>query len=250
MLTFYNNDFNPYGQRVWIALLEKGISHEHVEVNLFDKPKAFLDVVPNGVLPTLVHDGHVLQESIDLCRFVDDLAPETPLLPASPREKHAANGLLRRFAEPAFGKVYDVLSAKGDEARAKKLVDLRVFLQGMAEALKSRGGPFFLGERFTIPDLAVFPFLERARVLVGHHRGLDFTSEDEFDAVRRFYEACASRASVARTIAPRSEASLRTHPFDETERAPYLIAVSHGYVDGNIDEVRARLCQKKPPLAD
>lgn len=246
MLTFYNNDFNPYGQRVWIALLEKGISHQHVEVNLFDKSPEFLRAVPNGVLPTIIHDGRVLQESLDLCRFVDGLAPETPSILF---DDPALAGLLQTFAEPAFGKVYGTIGAKG-EARAEKLGELRAFLHVMNMALRARKGPFFFGERFTLPDLAVFPFLERAHVLVRHHCDFDFHSAKAFEAVRRFYDACLERPSVARTVAPRTETSLRTHPFDEIEREPYLLAVSRGYVDGNIDEVRARLAQKKPPLAD
>ncbi len=250
MLRFYNNDFNPYGQRVWISLLEKEIPYEHVEINLFNRPQSFTSVVPNRILPTLLYEGEVLQESVDLCLFVDEVAPQNPLWPASARDKYVARSLIRRFGDPAFALVHDVLLAQTKEDQSAKASTLLEFVRAIGEALGKGGGPFFFGNTFSIPDIVLFPMLERMFVLLPHYRGFELPPEKPFDAIRRFYDAAIKRPSVACTTAPRTKSSLRTHPFDEIERAQYLISASRGYASNNIPEVRAELAQKKPPLAD
>ena len=51
----YSAWFCPFAQRTWIALLEKGVDFELVEINPYDKTPEFLAVNPLGLVPTLVH---------------------------------------------------------------------------------------------------------------------------------------------------------------------------------------------------
>jgi glutathione S-transferase len=44
---------------------------------------------PNHVVPTLVHDGHVLIESTLINEYLEDAFPETPMRPADPVARHA-----------------------------------------------------------------------------------------------------------------------------------------------------------------
>lgn len=60
----------PYAMRARMALLASGVSYEHREVLLRDKPAAMLAASPKGTVPVLVlADGSVIDESIDIMRW-------------------------------------------------------------------------------------------------------------------------------------------------------------------------------------
>ena len=40
---------------------------------------AYLKINPNGVIPTLIHDGRPLNESGTICEYLDEVFPEPPL---------------------------------------------------------------------------------------------------------------------------------------------------------------------------
>ena len=49
---------------------------------------AYLKLNPNGVVPTLVHDGVPLTESALILYYIDDAFPEPPLMPKEPQARH------------------------------------------------------------------------------------------------------------------------------------------------------------------
>ena len=56
MLELYNNTNSVCAQKVRLALTEKDLqAKEHMQGDQFDP--AYLKLNPNGVVPTLVHDG-------------------------------------------------------------------------------------------------------------------------------------------------------------------------------------------------
>jgi len=65
MLELYNNTNSVCAQKVRLALTEKGLqAREHMlklQGDQFDP--AYLMLNPNGVVPTLVHDGQPITES-------------------------------------------------------------------------------------------------------------------------------------------------------------------------------------------
>lgn len=86
-------------QRVRIALEEKGLAwtshHLNLAVNEHATP-AYREINPNGVVPTLVHDGRVYIESNDVIAYLDETFPEPRLTPADPGERKAME---QRIAE-------------------------------------------------------------------------------------------------------------------------------------------------------
>ena len=44
----------------------------------------YLKINPKGVVPTLVHDGHVIPESTVICEYVEEVFADRPIYPASP----------------------------------------------------------------------------------------------------------------------------------------------------------------------
>ena len=85
-LKLYSGWFCPFVQRVWIALEEKGIPYQYIEVNPYHKPQSLLDLNPRGLVPTLQYQGKPLYESTVLCEFLEEAYPDhTPkLLPDDP----------------------------------------------------------------------------------------------------------------------------------------------------------------------
>src|SRR5262245_62354843 len=59
---------------------------------------AYLKLNPNGVVPTLVHDGRPIVESSLILYYIDDVFPEPPLMPKAP---------LTRFRVRIFNKLIE-----------------------------------------------------------------------------------------------------------------------------------------------
>ena len=89
----------PYCARVRIALAEKGLEYETVEVDLADRPRWLLELnAPHGRVPVL-DDGFTLPESEVIMAFLEERYPEHALLPGDPRDRAHARLLVHRFDE-------------------------------------------------------------------------------------------------------------------------------------------------------
>ena len=89
----------PYCARVRIALAEKELAWETVDVDLSSRPQWLLDLnPPSGRVPVL-DDGFTLPESEVIMAYLDERYPEHPLLPADPVERSRARLLVHRFDE-------------------------------------------------------------------------------------------------------------------------------------------------------
>ena len=83
-MKLYDSEQAPNPRRVRIFMAEKGISCETEQVNIVlgeNLSDAYLAVNPRGVLPTLVlDDGTVLDESVAICRYLEETHPEPALM--------------------------------------------------------------------------------------------------------------------------------------------------------------------------
>jgi glutathione S-transferase len=73
--------------RCRMALEEKGVKWESKYIDLFKfeqlKPE-YLVINPDGVVPTLVHDGRPLRESVIINEYIEDAFAGPQLVPADP----------------------------------------------------------------------------------------------------------------------------------------------------------------------
>ena len=90
MLELYHNINSVCAQKVRIALEEKGQeAKEHLLTLQGDQnDPAYLKLDPNGVVPTLVHDGNVIAESSLILYYIDEAFPDPPLMPNTPAARH------------------------------------------------------------------------------------------------------------------------------------------------------------------
>jgi maleylacetoacetate isomerase len=84
--------------RVRIVLALKGLACESVPRHLLrdggeQRRPDYLALNPQGLVPSLEHDGHVLTQSLAICEYLEECFPEPPLLPAGPRERAAVRAM-------------------------------------------------------------------------------------------------------------------------------------------------------------
>jgi len=169
-LKLYDAPRCPYCARVRIALAEKGLDYETVEVDLTNRPRWIYELNPTGRVPVL-DDGFVLPESPVIMEYLEERYPETPLLPESPTERGLARVLVHRFD--------DLL---GD--------DYYAYRRGDPNELAARLDALELGQSLYV-DVAYAPWLIRARDMLGVELPPNLAE---------WLDAFAQRPSVAREL--------------------------------------------------
>ena len=155
MITLYDADRCPYCARVRIALAEKGIEYETVEVDLDDRPAWIYEKNPLGRVPVLEEDTFLLAESAVIDEYLDDRYPDPPLWPADPADRALGRMLVFRFDE--LSRPYYAVRRGEDRARER----LDAALATLDSVLQAQ--EFLSGREFGLADIAYVPWILRAR---------------------------------------------------------------------------------------
>ena len=86
MIELYHNDMSVCAAKVRLALAEKGLEYTGHHINLRSgeqKKPEYVKLNPKGVVPTLVHDGFVVCESVIINEYIDDAFEGPALMPDS-----------------------------------------------------------------------------------------------------------------------------------------------------------------------
>jgi glutathione S-transferase len=166
-LTFYHGHGSPYSWRVWLALEHLGLPYELKVMSFAEKDLTkpeFIAINPRHQVPTIVHDGYALWESLAILEYLDEIAPARRLYPGTPQERARIRRLAREDEEHldrgGLTPIYDELYRKPegvapDEARlveARKKLDHELDYFG-----RELRGPFLAGEAPTAADFVVYP---------------------------------------------------------------------------------------------
>jgi len=155
VITLYDADRCPYCARVRIALAEKGIEYETVEVDLDDRPAWIYEKNPLGRVPVLEEDTFLLAESAVIDEYLDDRYPDPPLWPADPADRALGRMLVFRFDE--LSRPYYAVRRGEDRARER----LDAALATLDSVLQAQ--EFLSGREFGLADIAYVPWILRAR---------------------------------------------------------------------------------------
>ncbi|KAJ7099522.1 glutathione S-transferase-like protein [Mycena belliarum] len=194
-LIFYSGWFCPYNQRVWVTLEEKGIPYQYQEVNPYKKEQRFLDVNPKGLVPTVEVDGKALYESLVLCEFLEDAYPDRKpsMFPGDAYTKGHVR-LWVDFVQKSFVPTYvRLLQAKEQDKQEPARKEMIEALRTFTAEIK---GPYFLGEEFSLVDVAIAPWIQRDDVMI-EHRG--YTREAVSAEWKRYADHVVQRESVVKT---------------------------------------------------
>ncbi|MBT5434429.1 MAG: glutathione S-transferase family protein [Rhodospirillaceae bacterium] len=199
-LKLISADVCPYAQRTRLVLLEKGIAHESVEIDLRNKPAWFEDVSPYSKVPVLVHGEHTIWESTVINEYLEEAFTEPRLTPAMAAGR-AAMRIAIAYDDVTFvPATYKVLLAR-DEPE-KQALYRGVILDGLRmmetrAMANAAGGPWLLGEQLTLADLSIYPHMERLAVL-REYRGIELPAE--CGRLREWLSAMQERESVKATL--------------------------------------------------
>ncbi|MFM9971121.1 MAG: glutathione S-transferase family protein [Burkholderiales bacterium] len=195
MLELYHNDMSVCAAKVRLALAEKGLDYTGHHINLREggqKKQEYVKLNPKGVVPTLIHDGFVVCESVIINEYLDEAFPYKPLMPADAqgraRVRHwtkqiddsifAATGTVSvsiafhhqytpdlieeqvKFRGPAYRQMVEMWRKGPDNpAFPAAIKRLDKMLADMDKALVD--GPWLLGKNYTLADVAYAPYLTR-----------------------------------------------------------------------------------------
>jgi glutathione S-transferase len=163
-LTLHGYRPSVYTRVARLALAEKGLSYDYVEVNPFapDPPADYLALHPFNRVPTLVHDGFVLYETGAITRYIDRCFAGPALQPGDPRslarmdqiigivDSYAYWPLVRQVYVHAVG-----LPRRGQAGDEKEVIGGLAAAAKVLAALESLAGdaPFLVGAALSLADL-------------------------------------------------------------------------------------------------
>ena len=192
----------PYVQRAVIALTEKGVAFERIDIDLANKPDWFLKVSPLGKTPVLLVGDHAIFESAVILEYLDE-TQANPLHPADAlhRAEHRA---WIEFGSAVLNDIAGLYSA-GDEAAFKTKA---VQLEARFARLEARVGAarWFDGETFSLVDAVFGPVFRYFDVFdaIG-----DFGILSGKPKLARWRNGLAARTSVRSAVSADYPALLR-----------------------------------------
>ena len=169
MLRLYDNSFSTYSRRVRIALLEKRIEAELVEVDLFAREQFepdYLALNPYGRVPTIDDDGFVLYESTAILEYLEATHPEPALVPSSAPDRARMAQHVKlcdiEFAGPAHRFLVPKRFLPEDRWRLDEMARIRDKVGRHLGILEASlvDSEFLVDDQLTLADICYVPFLE------------------------------------------------------------------------------------------
>jgi glutathione S-transferase len=141
----------PYVQRAVIALSEKGVAFERVDIDLSKKPDWFLRISPLGKTPVLLVGDHAIFESAVILEYVEETQAK-PLHPGNAlrRAEHRA---FIEFGSVVLNDIAGFYAAADEATFIAKVTQLEQRFARLETRVAA--APWFDGERFSLVD-AVF----------------------------------------------------------------------------------------------
>ena len=140
----------PYVQRAVIALTEKGVLFERIDIDLANKPGWFLKISPLGKTPVLVVGDKAIFESAVILEYLEE-TQASPLHPADALVRAEHRGWIE-FGSAVLSDIAGFYAAKDEAAFKAKAEQLAQKFDRLEQRV---GSPWFDGEKFSLVD-AVF----------------------------------------------------------------------------------------------
>ncbi|MCE2486492.1 MAG: glutathione S-transferase [Desulfurellaceae bacterium] len=171
-MKLYDCQMAPNPRRVRVFLAEKGVDIPKTEVSIIEgenlKPE-YLAVNPRGLLPTLeLDDGSRIDETIAICRYIEETQPEPNLMGRDALEKARIESWQRHMefdglnpTGEMFRNSFDPFKNRGlpglenvqaiPELAARGKAGVERFYERLEHRLSQ--STYIAGERYTIADI-------------------------------------------------------------------------------------------------
>ncbi len=250
--TLYNAPQSTCSQRVRFVLNAKGLAFDEKKLDLLAgdqlKPE-YLALNPNGVVPTLDHDGTVVRDSSVIIEYLDEIEPRESFTPRDPGRRAHMRALMRFIDEmpaaavrvptfnlafqPTFAKMTEdeflafaeskplrkeFMLAMGRSGFPQKEMDsslgrLRRTYERMDSEIEKSGGPFLMGKDLTLADISLMPAIVRMDDL---NRYGDWA---DLPRVARWFDAIRAHPAFKPTYYPGSLLTERFAHLAELKKA-------------------------------
>jgi maleylacetoacetate isomerase len=194
--------------RVRVALKLKGLQFEEIPIDILSGEQfepGYAAVNAERVVPTFIHDGHSVFQSLAIIEYLDETHPSPRLLPQDPKERAYARSLalmtvadahplltprIRNHLAKTFGADAHAVEAWGRHWTAEGLATYERMLAQRAPA------PFALGAEPGLADICI----------AGHTVGAQYVKLDisAYPAIARLAERCFEMPAFA-----------TSHPFEQ-----------------------------------
>lgn len=200
-MKIYDTHTAPTPRRVRIFLAEKNIPMEYVQLDLQKGENRTPEMRarnPIGKVPVLeLDDGTCIGESVAICRYFEELHPETPLMGTTPLEKAQIEMWQRQVEQSLFmavGMCFQHTTGyfKDRMTPVKEYgVESGKIAQKYLGLLERRLGEseFIAGKNFSIADITALCAIDFGRVV-------DVRIQDDQENLKRWYQAVSSRPSA------------------------------------------------------
>ncbi|KAI1433903.1 putative glutathione S-transferase [Xylaria sp. CBS 124048] len=227
-LKLYGSWFDPFSQRAWLTLEEKGIPYEYIEVNPYNKSPEFLRVNPRGLMPTLeVSPGKPLYESGVVCDYLEyQYAEHKPNLLPSDAYDRARSRIWIEYVTtkiiPAYHRLLQFQPASYEGNGAARIEEMRAelrkyLLEFTAQMVDASQGPFFTGKQVGLVDIMLIPWALRLWVFEEFKGGPAVPEKgkggEEWERWHVWLTAVNELGSVKRTMSDRVHYSAVIEPY-------------------------------------
>jgi glutathione S-transferase len=202
----YGPAYSTYARAVRLALEEKGVDYDLVEVDLLqgaNRSPEHLARQPFGKVPAFEHDGFALYETDAIARYVDEAFPGTALTPADVRSRARMNqamSIIGGYAYPAMiGQIFiqraimPMVGQTADEAAiAAALPQAEVSLKALEQLIGDNR--YLAGDQLSLADLLLAPIYDYLAQTPEGEKLLEAAPK-----LRRWWDELRERPTVART---------------------------------------------------
>jgi glutathione S-transferase len=200
-LTLISHHLCPYVQRAVIALHEKEVPFERIDVDLANKPAWFTALSPLGKTPVLKTGAAAIFESAVILEYLEETQP-APLHPSNPLRRAEHRSWIE-FGSATLNDIAGLYTAPDQTSFAAKVEKLCDKFAWLERRLGS--GRYFDGDQFALVDAVFGPVFRYFDVF---DRIDDFGILGGKPKVGAWRKALAARPSIRAAVAPDYEARL------------------------------------------
>lgn len=165
MIKLYDFPLSTNARKVRIALIEKGLDFERIQIDLGKKEQKnpdYLKIHPFGQVPALDDEGFILYDSTIINEYLEDEYPEPPLLPKDSEGRATARlleDLRDNYFNPPFVEIFRETRSKPEGQRDLKLIErAKAEIAKCFDRLeKELEGKQYLAGSFSLADIAYMP---------------------------------------------------------------------------------------------
>jgi glutathione S-transferase len=197
-LNLISHKLCPYVQRAVIALNEKGVAFERVDIDLANKPDWFLKISPLGKVPVLAvasdHGEVALFESNVICEYIEETQGGARLHPQDPLQR-ARHRAWMEFGSAILTDLWGLETTTDAATFQSKREAIAAKFARVEAALGA--GPFFAGQDFSLVDAVFAPIFRYFDVFDAF---IDLALFAETPKVRKWRAELAKRPSIQTAV--------------------------------------------------